>query len=266
MSGKSFDFDVEIPRISSVATDLANLTVEMLVQAKHDEYDHFAFMASTFVCRQLSHMKSVLGLVDAGQYKDASIITRVMVEGCAILLWANAEPNERPLNWRAYVWIDQFKRLYGKSSYPEHQAEIEAALDKYCRQYLRKGSEGKIQSDIVPDDYVSKWRMDDVTKGKFVEKRIKDIFKETGLGSIHTNVYSLASSWVHWDSFSMAETIKREANGNIVCGVDPQYVGAMAIMSGFQALVGSALLLDKYLKMGFYARLMTLVKTIRVGT
>jgi hypothetical protein len=74
---EKIDFDVQIPKLRSYAIELANLALDILKQAKHQEYDHLKFMTSTFVCKQLSHIKSVVALADSEQYKDALSIARV---------------------------------------------------------------------------------------------------------------------------------------------------------------------------------------------
>jgi hypothetical protein len=263
---EEIDFDKEIPKLRSYAFELANLTLDILKQSKYEEYDHLMFMTSTFVCKQLGHIKSVLTLTDFGQYKDALSIARVMIEGYAILLWANKEPTVRPLNWRAYVLIDQFRRSFGRPDYAEHQEYLEIMLDRYCRKYLRDEYKTKPQRDIVPDNYLGTWRRDDSNdKNKFITITIEKVFEDVGLKEIHDHLYDPASGWMHWDSFSMAETIERKADGGIICGLDPKYLGAAAIASGMQALFGSASLLDEHLKLGFSARLMDFHKRIEEG-
>ena len=233
---EKIDLDAEIPKLRAYAIELANLALDILGQAKHDEYNHLMFMHSTFVCKLLSHIKSVIALVDAGQYKDANSIARVMLEGFAILLWANKKPDERPLDWRAYVCIDQFRHSYGQTDYSEHQEYLETMLDKYCRKYLYDQFKNKPQSEIVPDNYLSNWRREENDKNKFVTVTIEKVFEDVGLKNIHDISYDAASGWLHWDSFSMGETIERKADGGIICGSEPKYLGAAAIASGIYAL------------------------------
>jgi hypothetical protein len=76
MSRKIFDFDVEIPRQRSITIDLACLASDMLGHAKYEEYDHLTFMASFFVCKQLSHLRSIIELVDVEQYKNTVILSK----------------------------------------------------------------------------------------------------------------------------------------------------------------------------------------------
>lgn len=266
MAGK-IDYNVEIAKLRSYAVELANLTLDILAQSKHEEYDHLMFMTSTFACKQLDHVKSVLTLADSEQYKDALSIARVMIEGYAILLWANREPTERPLNWRAYGLIDQFKRSFGQPNYSEHQEYLETMLDRYCRKYLKNEHKTKLQRDIIPDNYLGTWRRDnDNDKNKFMKITIEKVFEDVGLKENHDSLYDSASGWLHWDSFSMAETIERRADGSIAFGEDPQYLGAAALASAIQALFGSASLLDKHLQLGFSDRLADFHKRIADGT
>ena len=264
---EKINFDVEIPKLRSYAVELANLTLEILAQSKYEEYDHPMFMTTTFVCKQLSHLKSVITLADSEQYKDAFSIARVMTEGYAILLWANEEPAERPLDWRAYVLVDQFKRSFGQPNYSEHQEYLETMLDRYCRKYLKNEYKTKLQRDIIPDNYLGTWRRDnDNDKNKFINITIEKVFEDVGLKEIHDSLYDPASGWLHWDSFSMAETIERKADGSIAFGDDPQYLGAIAIASAIHALFGSASSLDKHLQLGFSGRLADFLKRMTDGT
>lgn len=225
------------------------------------------FMTSTFMCKQLSHARSVLLLADSEQYKDALSIARVMIKGYALLLWAKELPTERPLSWRAYVLIDQFRHSFGQPDYSDHQADLETMLDRYCRKFLKDDSKNKLQHDIRPDNYLSNWRRDNENnKNKFITIPIEKIFDDVGLSEIHDNLYDSASGWLHWDSFSMAETIERRADGSIAFGDDPQYLGAAALASAIQALFGSASLLDKYLQLGFSDRLADFHNRIADGT
>jgi hypothetical protein len=255
MSTSSAQLDKDIARLRFYAVELGTLAYEMQQHAKFKEDDHLGFMELTFVSKQLEHIKSVCKLADADQYQDASIIARVMVEGLAILYWANAAPKERPLNWRAYIWIDQFRRSYGKPDYPEHKAEIELMLKTYCRQYLKPEFKGKPQNEITPDNYRINWRWDENQEAKFVKIAITEIFKETGLKDLYEKFYIPASGWVHWDSISMAEAIHRGADGSVTWGAETKYMGAVALASGFHALFGSAQLLNEHFSLGFSDRL-----------
>ena len=261
MPDKPLDLDKELVGLNSCANKLAEIVIDMLPQAKFGEYDHLKFMGATFVCKQLEHLKSILILVDAGQYNDAWSIARVMVEGLAILQWANTEPSKHPLNWRAYVWVDQFKMLYGTPEYDKHKAEIDEALDKQCRQYLKAESKDKPQKDIIPDDYLTGWRREDDENGKFINKRVINIFKDVGLENIHEGIYSPASGWIHWDSMSMAKCIERSPEGAIKWTVDLKYLGAAALSSGIHALYASAMILDGNFDLGFASKLTEAFKT-----
>lgn len=237
MSEESLDWDKEIARLQSYTANLGDFFVrEILPKAKFNEYDHLRFMEVSFAVKQADHLKSILELVDSEQYQDAYAISRIMVEGLVILRWAKEEPNVRPHNWRAYVWVAQFKRSYGTPTYDQHKAEFDKAL-KECRGYLRPASNNKPQEDIKPEDYYDSWRMDDNDDGKFVKVQVKEIFEKVGFGFLHKGMYSPASGWVHWDSISMAEGVKRTPDGGIIYnGADLRYLGATALSAAFHAL------------------------------
>ncbi len=256
MSGQTLDLDKDIMILNRYADKMGQLAIDMLHSIKNfTEFDHLGFMEMTFISKQIEHYESICRLVDAEQYRDAFILTRVMIEGYAVLAWATGESNERPLNWRAYVWLKQYGYLYGKPEYATHKVEIEEALDKYCRQFLKPEFKDRFQSELTPDSYRFKWRMDENEDGKFIEKKIIEIFKEVGLEDLHDTVYTKASGLVHWDSWGMAEAIRREPGGVIRWSEEPKYLGAMSLVSGFHALFGSVKLLDEHFKLGFSDRL-----------
>jgi hypothetical protein len=256
MSEERLDLDKEITRVRSYAERLAKLTIDMLPQVKFNEHDHLTFMEASVVVRQLDHLRSVLILVDSKQYQDAFAIARIMLEGLVLLLWVKENPVERSLNWRAYVWIEQFRESHG-----EHNAEMDGALDTYCRKYLKEESKDKPQKDIGPDDYLTGWRREDNDKGKFVTMQLKTIFEKVGFGKLHEGVYSPASGWVHWDSTGMAKCIKRGPDGAIIYGgADMRYIGGMATTSALHALFASVAVLDGDRNLGFAPRLEELYK------
>jgi hypothetical protein len=261
------DYNTEIPKLRDYLNELAELSINILRHSRYEEYNHLIFMTSTFLCKQLSHARSVLLLVDSEQYKDALSIARVMIEGYALLLWASELPTERPLSWRGYVLIDQFKHSFGQPGYSDHQADLETMLNRYCRKFLKEDYKNKLQRDIRPDNYLNNWRRDnEKDKNKFITITIEKIFYDVGLRELHDNLYDSASGWLHWDSFSMAETIKRKADGSIICGYNPKNLGAAALASAIQALLGSASLLDKHLQLGFSDRLADFYKRIAEET
>jgi len=56
-----------------------------------------------FASKEVSGMKSINLLVDAGNANDASLIARSMLETMAALTWATQSPNERALLWRSHT-------------------------------------------------------------------------------------------------------------------------------------------------------------------
>src|SRR5688572_9248803 len=67
-----------------------------------DRDNDLAFMTLTFAGRQIEHARSVLVL---GSSLDTALIARSMLEGLSQLLWASQEPEDRPLRWRAFVYV-----------------------------------------------------------------------------------------------------------------------------------------------------------------
>jgi hypothetical protein len=257
MSGEHFAFDDYISDTRSIEAELSKLALDMLQHVKLDpEKDYLGLMAASFAYKQLEHFKSIRLLVDAGQYRDAVAICRIMMEGVIILKWASEEPTERPLNWIKYSAVERYRRLYDTPMYAEHKALIESDLKLYGNQFLKKESRTKPFSEITPNDYIPNWR--GIPAGdKFEKKGIKDIFKDTGHGEIHETIYNPSSGWLHWDSLSLQEAVGIDG-GAFIYGVETKHLGVASLAVGFDSLNETSNLLDDHFKLGYTSKLTNL--------
>ena len=104
----------DIPNLIQFADKLVKLTDAMTQQAEFDEMDHLGLMSLCFVSKQIEHLRSIRILVESRQYRDAGLIARSMIEGLCTLLWAAREPQTRPLYWKAYAWVEDYKLMLKK--------------------------------------------------------------------------------------------------------------------------------------------------------
>ena len=175
---------------------------------KLNELDHFGFMALCFTYKQLEHAHSIEILVDSGQYIDAAILARVMLEGFLLLGWASLLPEERGLRWRAYALVSDFKLLMEKKHRGE---EVNTDVEKELRLRLSEFDEPFLTSiarkngkEKYPDPYQKSWRVH--ADGSKVELRdMVDDLKDPQLKELYENL----SQFGHWTPRGIGE-IKRD--------------------------------------------------------
>jgi hypothetical protein len=238
----------DLLRLHGYANRLSELVETMLHRVKFDFYDdHMGFMAFCILNKQLEHLKSICILVDNNQYRDTQLITRTMIEGLALLYWASQD-SARPLRWRAYPWVEEFRRLYGKAIDPSYKEEMENMLRTVCAHFLKPKAKGKPQTEITPGDYVKgcRWEMAD---GKIQPVKIRRVFEDANIGSLYNDFYSDTSNWVHWNAIAIGEALQRTGE-TVAYSKKTKYLGAIAYVSGFMVLFQSAMFLNDYFNIG----------------
>lgn len=230
---------VDVERLQSIIAPLLGVV-------RHDANNEtMGLMSFCFVNKQMEHIKSVCILVDNQQYRDAWLISRTMFEGEAFLHWAKEDPS-RAYNWRSYIWVEEFKRLYDRPDFSASKAEIESRLETYCRQFLKKGRKDKPQSQITPPDYLSSWHIDEENKLVSISEIIKNA--EIGFGvklePLFLVNYSLPSGWIHWSPQFIGDALEFEDDCLSYCN-DSMYLGILAYMNGFNSLLISAMVFDE---------------------
>ena len=228
----------------------------MVNQVKLKESDHLSFMECTVVCKQLEHLKSISILVDANQNRDAWGISRIMIEGVALLSRVAAKP-ELASKWRVCFWVDQLKQLENafklpnypnyKAEIPRYKKEIQLNLEKYGRPFLKSESKDKSQEEITPNDYLTDWKRGEDEKDK---PSIKKIFCDGKLDQYYEAFYRDASGWIHWDPVNTQEAVLCEPD-RFTYENDSRPIAGAALAAGSFALLGSAYLLDQRLNLGF---------------
>jgi hypothetical protein len=222
-------------------------------------------MAYLIVNKQLEHLKSIVVLNDSGQHRDTQLIARTMVEGLALIYWAAADRDKRPLQWRACAWVEEFTILYGKPEYAKYKEEIETMLKTFCTSFLKPSSRGKSIGEITPADYVRGCRWEETATGVFNNVAIRKIFVDAGLEPIYKTYYADTSNWVHWNPIGIAEALNSES-GFPTYDRETQYIGAIGYISGFNSLLQSAKFLNGHLKLGFNETLDDLEKDFHANS
>ncbi len=167
-----------------------------------DSENHMAFMAITFAVKQNEHARSVL-LLD--QSADAVLIGRSMWEGLCQLLWAAQAPDDRPLRWRSFAFVLDWRLMQkelaaGKEVAEDRREKIAEGLREHGRYFLNgKALEAQARSLPLPDDpYTKNW----------YGEREKEIFHAVGGDTIYEEVYGLFSEWHHWRMGALGHLIR----------------------------------------------------------
>ena len=218
--------------------DLANETVE---GAECLDDDHLGFMALCFLSRQIDHSQSIVTLVPN---RDATLIARSMIEGLCQLLWAAEEPMERPLKWRAFAYIhdwrlQQVKIDRGESIDPNQQKSNELGIQEYSKLFYTKEALSSIRKKLpLPSDpYHKTW-----TCGT----QIKQICDCVGAGHLHKEIYSSFSDWHHWGTAGIGETLSWNEY-KVTFSSSSSSDSAMALATGFQCLLQTFELTNEHL-------------------
>jgi hypothetical protein len=241
-----------IPVLLKYVRRLHTIAELMEKHLRIDDEDHFGFMCTFFLSKQLIHAKSVLTLVDSGQFSDSTPIARMMIDGMISLLWASRNSAKRALDWRSFALISDFRLMLGKKRRsefvdPANEEGLRDRLKKECQQFLTKNARKALQKgESLPEGpYRNKWALDD--SGKTVQ--IEDAFAEVG-GQVLYELYSDMSDWVHWNVRGIGTKIERD-EGSVVFRPNPPNDAAMALASAFQALLQTMELVNDYLRLGF---------------
>src|SRR4051812_44327690 len=103
-----------------------------------DTENHLAFMALAFAGKQVVHARSILTLEGS---MDATLVARSMFEGLSQLLWAAQSPHDRPLRWRTFAFVRDWRQMRKqrpqRAGVSEDRNEfIEDGLQRYGHLFL----------------------------------------------------------------------------------------------------------------------------------
>ena len=221
-----------------------------------DGSDHFAFMLLAFLAKQKEHARSVLYLTQVGQGRDAGLIVRSMIEGQAQLKWAAQDLQDRPLRWRAFPYICEWRRMNGilqdgGTVSPDVSARIQQDIEQYGKYFwTKKAREYRKTGRTLPKDpYDRSW---------FGGRGYTQIFAEVDEEILKESLYSPYSAWHHWCPEGMAVAL-HHSSARATYSPPTARDSALALAAGFRSLVPMAQATDDYLGLGFAIILQTLI-------
>ena len=239
MSIGSRDANTDLPNLISFTVRLTD-EAERLVSGitlresgEPEDWDNLCFMAACFVSRQVDHLRGVLALVDKGLDSEALVLARNMLEGMIQLLWAAQDPDERPLRWRTFALIEDWRLVRSQDPASIEFDETEwRALDTRVRShgepFLTRRSRSAIESGEPPppDPYHRNW---------YGGRTIRDLFDSTS-GAELLPLYRSASETVHWTPRGLGSSLVRNGDRIHYSAADPNKA-ATALASGIQSVL-----------------------------
>jgi hypothetical protein len=175
-----------------------------------------------------------------------------MMEGLCQLLWAARDPDVLPLQWRAFVWVHDWRVMRGKieageSVDPERRAAIQEALRQFGGQFLK----GRARVGVDPgaplpaDPYRKDWR---------AGHQIRQICESVGAEDLYRQLYEPFSDWHHWGPGGLGAAIHRQADRIFYSSLRPTDA-ATALAVGFQCLLQTVEAVDRHLDVGLAAKI-----------
>ena len=222
----------DVPELRRRLAELLALTEETLTdRIQFDQNNHLLFLALLFTAKQAEHARSVLTL---GESPDATLITRSMLEGLSQLLWAAQEPDDRPLRWRAFAYVRDWRVMKARDAAGEivptdRREHIQEGLRQFGNLFLsRQAQKAKTTGRPLPDDpYVKNW----------YPATEKEIFSAVGGEVAYKELYGAASEWHHWRVGGLGPMLKvDEQRQTFTWTINNPGITAEALATAFMCL------------------------------
>jgi len=188
-------------------------------------------MLASFAVKQIEHSRSLLKLESS---IDTVLIARSMLEGLAQMLWAAKLPKRRPLMWRAFAFILDWRLLQKHTSLgltidPGIERNIRQSINRYGRWFLTKEAKRELAAGkpLPKDPYTKNW----------YGERETEIFRDVDGATLLEGAYAPFSEWHHWrpGAFGRLMSFDKSTDTFSMATSDPNQL-AMALAVGFQCL------------------------------
>jgi hypothetical protein len=215
-----------------------------------DPDDHFAFMGSCFLSKQIEHSQAVIRV---GKHPDGFLIARCMLEGMWHLKWTARDPQVRAERWKAFAYIRdwrlwQERSVRGLTTDPEVERSIASGIARYGDEFVKPSArKATREGRSLPDPYEKSWS----------GRQVRQLAEEVGDLDLYLSAYSDFSERHHWDPAGVASGVSLSGATLVYNGASvAAQAGAAAV--AFQCLFSSAHLLNQHFARGRDAELLEL--------
>ena len=257
----------ELPLFGDLAEGLEALAHGMFTPPIAYQTDNGAdVMALSFATKQLEHLRSVRTLIAAGEYRDAQLIARTMLEAQVTLRWAFTQTPERTDRWFWYGAILDWRQMaeskaLGFEVDPASEAKLKPYVDQLGPNYYKPKVRQRIEEAQrngttyeIPDD---PWHPTDWT-----ELNVRAMFEELGDGDkrLYDSFYRRTSEWAHSGPWAILFAADRDQEDPAEWGTD-QFTdddvssGNWALGVACESLIRSLEVLNSHFSLGYDDRL-----------
>jgi len=206
---------------------------------------HLRFMLASFAVKQSEHANSLLML---GANPDTMLIARTMLEGLSQILWAAKRPKQRPLLWRSFAFVRDWRRMQehqaqGLSIDPLVERGVRAGLCRFGQRFLTKEARSARLAGLASpaDPYVKNW----------YGETESEILRDVGGQDLLQHAYGPFSEWHHWRIGAIGQLVSfDEASGWFTMPTSSLPNVAMATACAFQCLWQTIQLLNARCRLG----------------
>jgi hypothetical protein len=217
----------ELPLLDDVAKEFEALAHDMFSPPiAFQTLNGADVMALSFATKQLEHMRSVRALIAAGEYRDAQLIARTMLEAQGTLRWAFNRTPERTELWFWYGAILDWRQMaeskaQGFEVDPADEAELKPYVDQHGPNYykprVRQRIEEAQRNGTIYDLPEDPWHPTDWT-----ELNVRAMFEELGDEDrrLYDSFYRRTSEWAHSGPRAILIAADREQEDAAEWGID----------------------------------------------
>ena len=221
------DFEQEFEELGEWADQFLKCAENGFPVKTRPHEDHLAFMALTFLAKQVEHLQSIRKL---GLSLDTGLIARSMIDGLIQLRWA--QTHDKALHWRTFLCIADYRLLL-----TGHDPSQKERVEDFFRQHERKFRKKKYEADDNPpikDAYHSNWRCG---------TKINEMCPED-LIFMYREVYDGFSDWCHWGPLSAAGCLESVPGPRFVFAPNSAQLTGLALSTGILCLALTAKIVD----------------------
>lgn len=214
---------------------------------------HLRFMLAAFAIKQNEHANSLLKL---GSSPDTMLIARTMLEGLSQMLWAAKRPRQRPLLWRSFAFVRDWRQIQehrasGRSIDPQVECSVLVGLRRFGNRFLTKQAKvARAAGHALPTDpYMKNWYGESES----------EILRDVGGEDLWRQAYGPFSEWHHWRIGAIGQLVSfDEVTGRFrILTSSPSSVAA-ATGCAFQCLWQTMQLLNAQCRLGVGRELQSL--------